>query len=158
MRLGRRLRFERPEVGVPLQEFSVLGLLNRHGPMTAGELAAAERVQPQTLTRPLAALEDKGEISRQSDPADRRRAVLSITDAGYETLVNDVRQRDSWLSLAMADELTTTERGLLALAGELMERLAEADVAALRPRTPVDPAAHPDLGRETDRGAGLGSS
>ena len=157
-RLGRRLRFERPEAGVPLQELSVLGHLNRRGPMTAGEIAAAERVQPQTLTRTLAALEDKAEISRRTDLADRRRAVLSITDAGYETLVNDMRQRDSWLSLAMAEQLTVTERRLLALAGELMERLAEADVAAHRPRTPADPAAEPAASsRDTDRAGGLGA-
>jgi hypothetical protein len=43
-----------------------------------------------------------------------------------------MRQRDSWLSLAMAEELTSTERGLLALAGKLMERLAEAEVTAFR--------------------------
>lgn len=169
MRLGRRLRFERPEVGVPLQELSVLGHLNRRGPMSAGEIAAAERVQPQTLTRTLAALEDKGEISRRADLADRRRALLSITDAGYETLVNDVRQRDSWLSLAMAEELTATEARLLALAGELMERLAEADVQALRPPAPVYDTPHPERPRPdadrpdasiegTDRAAGLGSA
>lgn len=132
MRLARRLRMERPEAGPPLQELSVLGHLNRRGPMTPGEIAAAERVQPQTLTRTLAALEAKGEIRRQADTADRRRSVLSITDAGLQALLGDLRQRDSWLSLAMAEELTPAERGLLLLAAELMERLAESSAAALR--------------------------
>jgi DNA-binding MarR family transcriptional regulator len=132
MRLARRLRMERPEAGPPLQELSVLGHLNRRGPMTPGEIAAAERVQPQTLTRTLAALEDKGEIRRQADTADRRRSVLSITDAGLRALLGDLRQRDSWLCLAMAEELTPAERGLLHLAGELMERLAESSATALR--------------------------
>jgi DNA-binding MarR family transcriptional regulator len=136
MRLARRLRMERPESGVPLQEISVLAHLNRRGSMTAGEIAAAERVQPQTLTRALAALEGKGAIQRQADPADRRRAALSITPAGLEVLASDMRQRDSWLSLAMAEELTATERRLLYLAGELMEQLADADVSALRARQP----------------------
>jgi DNA-binding MarR family transcriptional regulator len=124
---------ERPETGMPSLELSVLGHLNRRGFMTAGEIAAAERVQPQTLTRTLAALESKGAIRRQVDPADRRRSALSITAAGREALVADMRQRDSWLALAMAEELTPTERRLLYLAGELMERLAEANVSALRP-------------------------
>ena len=144
MRLARRLRMERLETGVPLQEFSVLGHLNLRGSMTAGEIAAAERVQPQTLTRTLAALERRGAIRRQADPADRRRSALSITPVGRELLVTDVRQRDSWLSLAMAQELTPTERRLLYLAGQLMEHLAEADVSALRTPT-TDPAttSHP---------------
>jgi DNA-binding MarR family transcriptional regulator len=132
MRLARRLRMERPEAGAPLQELSVLGHLNRRGPMTPGQIAVAERVQPQTLTRTLAALEGKGEIRRQADAADRRRSVLSITDAGLRALLSDLRQRDSWLSLAMAEEFTPTERRLLLLAGELMERLAESGATALR--------------------------
>lgn len=112
----------------------MLAHLNRRGSMTAGEIAAVERVQPQTLTRTLAALEDKGTIRRRADPADRRRSALSITETGREVLFTDMRQRDSWLSLAMEAELTPTERRLLYLAGELMERLAEAEVSALRPR------------------------
>jgi DNA-binding MarR family transcriptional regulator len=131
MRLGRRLRMERPERPVTSAELSVLGLLHRRGPTSAGELAWAERVQPQSLTRTLAALEERGEVSRRPDPADRRRSVLSITQAGYEVLLADVAQRDSWLAMAMAEQLSPAETQLLMMAGELMERLAEAKVAAL---------------------------
>jgi len=130
MRLGRRLRMERPERAVTSAELSVLGLLYR-GPMSAGELAWAERVQPQSLTRTLAALEERGEISRHPDPADRRRSVLSITESGKAVLLADVVQMDSWLAMAMAGELSPAETLLLTMAGELMERLAEAEVAAL---------------------------
>jgi DNA-binding MarR family transcriptional regulator len=132
MRLGRRLRMERPEQGVASAELSVLGLLYRRGPMSAGELAWAERVQPQSLTRTLAALQDRGQIRRQPDPDDRRRSVLSITEPGTEVLLADVAQRDSWLTMAMAERLSPAETQLLMMAGELMERLAEARVTALR--------------------------
>jgi DNA-binding MarR family transcriptional regulator len=130
MRLGRRLRMERPEQAIGSAELSVLGLLHRRGPMSAGELAWAERVQPQSLTRILAALEDRGEIARRPDPADRRRSVLSITTPGREVLFADVAQRDSWLTMAMAEQLSPAETQLLMMAGELMERLAEAPVTA----------------------------
>ena len=133
-RLARRLRMERSEPGVPALELGVLGHLSRRGPMTAGEIAAAEHVQPQTLTRALAALEAAGQVDRTVDEADRRRSLLSITAAGRRLLGHDMRQRDRWLRRAMAAELTDTECRLLALAGDLMERLAEADV-------PGDPAA-----------------
>jgi DNA-binding MarR family transcriptional regulator len=135
--LGRRLRMERPGIGEPLLELSVLGHLSMSGPMTPGELAAAERVQPQTLTRTLAALEAKRRISRQTDTADRRRSLLSITGAGRCLLLDDMRQRDSWLALAMAELLTPTECQLLRLAAGLMERLAEADVTTLRVPGPL---------------------
>jgi DNA-binding MarR family transcriptional regulator len=125
MRLGRRLRMERPERAAASAELSVLGLLYHRGPMSAGELAWAERVQPQTLTRTLAALKARGEVGRRPDPADHRRSLLSITESGREVLLADVAQRDSWLAVAMAKRLSPAETQLLMMAGELMERLAE---------------------------------
>jgi DNA-binding MarR family transcriptional regulator len=154
MRLGRRLRTERPEHAVAGAELSVLGLLYRRGPMSAGELAWAERVQPQSLTRTLGTLEERGEIRRQPDPADRRRSLVSITGPGTDLLLADVAQRDSWLALAIAERLSPAETQLLMMAGELMERLAEADVTALR-RTSAPPAErHPRGAGERLRAAG----
>jgi DNA-binding MarR family transcriptional regulator len=122
---------ERFERAVTSAELSVLGLLRREGPMSAGELACAERVQPQSLTRTLAALEARGGIHRHPDPADRRRSVLSITEAGREILLADVAQRDSWLAMAIAEQLSPAETHLVMMAGELMERLAKAEAEAL---------------------------
>jgi DNA-binding MarR family transcriptional regulator len=115
---------------MPSTELSVLGLLCQRGPMSAGELARAERIQPQSLTRTLAALEERGEVSRHCDPADRRRSVLSITGPGSEVLLEDITRRDGWLAIAMAEVLSPAEVRLLTLAGELMERLADAQVAS----------------------------
>jgi DNA-binding MarR family transcriptional regulator len=129
MRLARRLRLERSDPREPGAELSILGQLNRWGPMTPGALATAERVQPQTLTRTLASLEAKGYVDRRPDTADRRRSLLSIAPAGYDALVNDMRQRDRWCALAMAEHLTPTERGLLRLAAEVMERLADVETS-----------------------------
>jgi DNA-binding MarR family transcriptional regulator len=132
-RLGRRLRHERPAHGETLLQLSVLADLSRHGPMTPGELAVIQRVQPQSLTRTLASLEARHLVGRQAHPRDRRRSLLALTPEGQEVLRADMRQRDSWLALAMESHLTPAEQQLLRLAGELMERLAEADdVTALR--------------------------
>jgi DNA-binding MarR family transcriptional regulator len=131
-RLARRLRLERPERGETLMETSVLAHLRQRGAMTAGELAAAERIQPQSLTRTLASLEADNLIARQPDTADRRRSVLTITETGTDTLLRDMRQRDGWLALAMASQLTATEREVLRLAGEMLDRLAEADDVTAR--------------------------
>jgi DNA-binding MarR family transcriptional regulator len=125
IRLGRRLRLERPAHDVTLLQLAVLAELNDAGPLTPGRLAAAQRVQPQSLTRVLATLEASGLIARQADPGDGRRALLAITEAGLDALRRDVGQRDTWLAEAMAARLTPTEQELLRLAGELMARLAE---------------------------------
>jgi DNA-binding MarR family transcriptional regulator len=129
IRLGRRLQAERPERSEPLLRLAVLGHLSRDGALSPGTLAAAERLQPQSLTRTLYGLERDGLVSRQTDPVDRRRSLLALTEAGAEALRRDMYRRDGWLARAMAEELNPTERELLRLAGELMERLAESAVA-----------------------------
>lgn len=124
--LGRRLRLERSATALTALELSVLGHLRRRGPMSPGELANAERMQPQSLTRTLAGLEEAALTLRQPDPADGRRSLLAITEHGQAALRAEMAQRDNWLATAMAAQLTTTEIGLLRLAGFLMERLADA--------------------------------
>jgi DNA-binding MarR family transcriptional regulator len=123
--LGRRLRLERTATAMTALELSVLGHLNRRGSLSPGELADAERVQPQSLTRTLAGLQEAGLTLRQPDPADGRKSLLAITEPGQAALRTEMQQRDTWLAAAMAAQLTSTEIGLLRLTGPLMERLAE---------------------------------
>jgi len=130
-RLARRLRMERQRAEGTLLELAILAHLSRRGPMAPGELAAAERLQPQSLTRTLARLERDGLVAREPDREDRRRSRLAVTDAGRAVLRRDMEQRDAWLAAAMGQELTGAERGLLRLAGELMDRLAEADTSVV---------------------------
>src|SRR3984885_12217761 len=92
MGLGRKLKLERPAGGRTSLELSVLGHLHRDGPMTPGELAAAERVQPQTLTRTLTSLVHSKLVSRQGHPRDGRRAMLGLTEAGLLALRADMTQ------------------------------------------------------------------
>jgi DNA-binding MarR family transcriptional regulator len=125
MSLGRRLKLERPAGGLTSLELSVLGHLHRRSALTPGEIAAAERVQPQTLTRTLTSLESTGLIARSDHPDDGRRALLTLTEAGGGALRADVAQRDRWLAAAMAASLTETERELLRLAAGLLERVAD---------------------------------
>jgi DNA-binding MarR family transcriptional regulator len=126
-RLARRLRSQRAESAETLLELSVLGHLYRRGPMTPGALASAERLQPQSLTRALARLERDRLVLRRSDETDRRRSLLVLAEAGRLALTRDMARLDAWLAAAMARELTPAEQQLLGLAGDLMERLAEAD-------------------------------
>jgi DNA-binding MarR family transcriptional regulator len=127
MRLARRLRAERPGRAIGLQKLSLLAHLSRTGPMSPGELAAADHVQPQSLTRALAGIERAGLATRTTDPDDRRRAQLEITREGLGVLHADMHHRDLWLAESISRQLTPTERQLLRLASELMQRLADAD-------------------------------
>ncbi|WP_255952157.1 MarR family winged helix-turn-helix transcriptional regulator [Streptomyces odontomachi] len=128
VRLGRRLRQERPAGSLTPNQLGVLSHLGRHGPSTPGEVAAAERQRPQSLTRTFAELEAEGLIVRSPDREDRRQSLLSVTPRGRGVLVEDMANRDVWLAAAL-DTLTETEREVLRLAGALMERLAGVEEA-----------------------------
>ena len=125
MRLAGRLRAERGESELRGTRLSVLGHLLRHGDLSAGELAAAEGLRPQSVTRVLADLEARGLVARRRDPGDGRRHVLSLTAEGLAALGDDMRPRDAWLARAMAEHLSPTEQQLLTLAAALLDRLAE---------------------------------
>ncbi|MCM3923502.1 MarR family transcriptional regulator [Frankia sp. AiPs1] len=138
-RLGRRLRAERPAAALNGTKLSVLGHLYRLGPSTPGAIAAAERHQPQSLSRTFAELQAAGLISRRPGERDRRAAVLTITPAGREALVRDMADRDAWLAQAL-DIFTEAEVDLLRIAAGLLESLADRPVG-LRGLAGTDPGA-----------------
>ena len=124
LRLGRRLRAERPADSVSLSALAILSTLYNRGPMAAARLAEIERLQPQSLTRLIRDLEEKRMIVRQADPGDRRTLVIALTDTGRQAYAYDISARHAWLSRAMAESLTGDEQALLLLASEVMAKLA----------------------------------
>ena len=124
--LIRRLRAEHRAGGFSITHGAVLGRLDREGPQSVSDLAVAERVRPQSMAQTVGDLEADGLVERRPDPGDRRRALVSLTRAGRETLRLDRRHREGWLAEAMASELTAEERAVVAEAVELLRRLAEA--------------------------------
>lgn len=124
LQLGRRLRAARPANSVSLSTLGVLAALSRHGAMTATELALAERLKPQSLTRLLAEMEHSKLIRRSRDPKDRRAMIIEITKQGRGAFAQDMAARRDWLAAAMARTLSAEESRLLTRAAELMLRLA----------------------------------
>jgi DNA-binding MarR family transcriptional regulator len=84
--LLRRLRQVHGEGELTLPESSALVRLERGGPATPSALARLEQISPQSMGATLAALESRGLIERHSDPADGRRSVMSVTEAGRQVL------------------------------------------------------------------------
>ena len=118
--LGRRLRAKRPEGAVALSAPSLLGTLNRLGPILATRLAAEERLEPQSLPRPIGALEGDGLIERQRSPSDRRALVIGLIEKGRPVWTKDLDSRQRWLQKAMATALTDEERASLTTAAQAM--------------------------------------
>ncbi|HXP99393.1 MAG TPA: helix-turn-helix domain-containing protein, partial [Solirubrobacteraceae bacterium] len=74
--LGQLVRRLRAEHRFSLAHGIVLGRLDREGTSSTSDLAAAERVRPQSMAQTVGELEADGLLSRRADPADGRRALL----------------------------------------------------------------------------------
>ena len=123
--LTRRLRAERTILS--LNQAAVLGRLDRCGDQSVSDLAAAERVRPQSMAQTVGDLEADGLIERSPDPTDRRRALVRLTAAGRQRIEADRAVREGWLVKALA-ELPEGERETVAGAVEILRRIADADV------------------------------
>jgi DNA-binding MarR family transcriptional regulator len=132
LRLTRQLRATRAPGAMSASKLLVLGILLQEETATAADLAARLNVQPQTLTRPLAALEADGLIRRDRDPDDHRRHRLRITKAGAKALDADMAERRQRLAAIMQRVLTPAERDILRVAAGLIGRVTDAVTPAIR--------------------------
>lgn len=123
--LGQLIRRLRAEHRFSLAHGTVLGRLSREGARSTSDLAAAERVRPQSMAQTVSELETDGLISRRPDPADGRRALLELTSEGRQALEADRRQREGWLIQAITDGFSEQEQLALAQAVPLLMRLAD---------------------------------
>jgi DNA-binding MarR family transcriptional regulator len=127
-RLARRLRAERLakglEPGLSDTQLAALASLERHSAMTPGELADHEKVQPPSMTRVIAALEELGLVMRAPHATDRRQVVLTVTARGREVVQQSRRLREEWLAQRLR-ELTPQERAALRAAAPILEKLSQ---------------------------------
>jgi len=123
VRLNRRLRAQRTDSAVSLTQLAAMSTLWKCGPLTPGELAAKEGVQPPSMTRVIAALEEAGLATRGPHPTDGRQAIVALTDAGRAFHDAQVSARELWLDKRLA-ELDAEERELLDRAAAIIDRMA----------------------------------
>src|SRR3954454_12843016 len=124
-RLTRRMRAERAATDLSLGQLAALRTLERHGSMTASELAAHEKVQPPSMTRIVSSLESHGYLTRTPNPIDRRQVVVTASAAGKALLAEDRRRKDAWLSQRLR-ALDADDRAVLAAAVPVLEKLSRA--------------------------------
>lgn len=113
-------------MGLTLSQLAVLNRLRRDGPATAASLAAAEHVSQQAIAQILAALKGAGLVEATPDPADGRKCLLEVTDAGHALIGSILASRNAWLVRAVEQTIGPGERDALDSAIALLERLADA--------------------------------
>jgi DNA-binding MarR family transcriptional regulator len=123
--LGQLIRRIRAESSFPMPKAVVLGRLDRQGPQTVSDLAAAERMRPQSMAQTVSDMEEAGLVERRGDPADRRRMLVDLTKDGRDRLEANRRERVGWLAEGIDQELSASERAAVAKALPLLQRLTE---------------------------------
>ncbi|GLZ51516.1 MarR family transcriptional regulator [Actinomycetospora sp. NBRC 106378] len=122
-RLRRRLRENYDRAELTASQLGVLTRLDREGPATVSDLAAAEGVRPQSMAMAVGAVIERGFVRRDPDPDDGRRQVASLTPAGRELLATSRAAGQGWLAGVLAERLTGEERARVVEAMELLEKV-----------------------------------
>jgi DNA-binding MarR family transcriptional regulator len=126
-RLRSRIRIESgaSSTGIPISQLAVLARIIEEGPTTAAALAAGEHVTQQAIAQSLATLQDRGLVTKQADPSDGRKSLVTATAAGRDLRESIATSRAEWLTQAIDAAVRPEERHLLAAATELLERIAD---------------------------------
>jgi DNA-binding MarR family transcriptional regulator len=122
--LLRRVRKQDTASGQAPARFSALSVLVFGGPMTLGQLAAAEQVKPPTMTRIVTGLESSGLATRVADSQDARRVRIRATARGVRLLQAGRRRRTACLA-ANLETLSAKELAALARAAKILRRVLE---------------------------------
>lgn len=120
--LLRRLRREDVRAGLTGPRLSALSVIVFGGPITLGDLAAAEQVKPPTMTRLVSALEREQLVRRENDPTDGRVVRLRATSKGQSLLQAGRTRRVRQLAEPL-EQLSHDERETLQDAAEILARV-----------------------------------
>ncbi|MDR1067553.1 MAG: transcriptional regulator [Clostridiales bacterium] len=90
-------------------------LFKRNGPALPSELSEALPSSASRISAALGTLEKKGQIHREIDTSNRRNILVTITDAGRERILANMRQMRSHLIQALTEMGETDAREFLRL-------------------------------------------
>ena len=118
MRLATAIKKRSTEelLGLKLRQVMLLSYLRYGAPALQQQLCEALWLDPNNCVLLLNELEDMGYVERRRDPADRRRHMVDLTDAGRAALDRAERAQESVgdeIFAALSDEERATLRSLL---------------------------------------------
>ena len=127
----RRARERDDELGVSPARLSALSVVVFRGPLTLGDLAAAEGVRSATMTGIVTGLEQQGLVRRRRDERARRVVRVAATAAGKRAVERGRRTRIEAIAARLSD-LSAEDLGMVWRAAELLE-----ERFGLRPWHPI---------------------
>ena len=125
--VGRFVRAVRADADTPRSAQSeTLALLEREGSMNIASLAQLRNVKHQTMCVIIGQLESGGLVVRESDPADRRSQIITLSRAGSAVLIRDRADRASRIDVMIREQVSPQERVLLGQAIAILDRMSAA--------------------------------
>lgn len=107
------------EHGLNAAGFDVLATLRRAGPpyaLSPGELMASMMITSGTMTNRIDQLAKQGLVTRTIDPNDARRAVVKLTQQGFDLIdaavADHVKTQKALLAVLSEEEIAALDRGL----------------------------------------------
>ena len=123
--LLRKLRREDAASGLNAPRLSALSVVVFAGPVTLGDLAAAEQVRPPAMTRIVDALAKLGLVVKKKNAQDARSTLIHATAAGKKLLIQGRERRVRALAAQIA-VLDSGERKILGRGAEVLRRVIAA--------------------------------
>ncbi|GAA2553909.1 MarR family winged helix-turn-helix transcriptional regulator [Mycolicibacterium diernhoferi] len=126
-----RLASQRIELPLPVAQARLLALIEDRGRTRISELAAIDHCSQPTMTTQVRRLEDAGLVSRTGDPGDARAVLITITDAGRQTLARVRADRSAAINPYL-EHLDDAERSALVDAIRVLRGLLD-DAQSVQP-------------------------
>jgi DNA-binding MarR family transcriptional regulator len=124
--MHKRLRKQvNTPVSYSMSEALTLSHLCNSESLSPSELAGLIWVKTQSMSEVLAHLLEQNLVTKTQSQTDKRKFEVSITEEGRRVVDQSRYERDEWLSNAIENKLTATEKKTLADAIKLMEKLNE---------------------------------
>jgi DNA-binding MarR family transcriptional regulator len=124
-RLHRRLA-QRASGELTFAQISALVMVEKHGPIRQGELAAREKVAAPSMTRTVSGLIEAGLVEKIPDPDDGRSCHIVVTSKA-RILLDQVRTERAAILTERASRLSPEQYATLVAALPVLEQLAEKD-------------------------------
>jgi len=121
--LLRKLRRQDMASGLSAPRLSALSVVVFAGPVTLGDLAAAEQVRPPTMTRIVSALTKQGLVEKRKNERDGRIRLIGATPTGKKLLIEGKERRVRVLAESIGG-LDAEDRATLKRAVEILREIS----------------------------------
>lgn len=112
-------------VGIPMPRWRILLALSICERVSQKQLARDLMMDPAALTRQIQAIEHKGFIVRETDPADKRIVHVALAPAGREMVAQALPQRTDFVRQVMQGLDEAQQRALEGMLDVLLDGLEQ---------------------------------